>query len=128
MRAPQVVTAHLIEEVKKGDPRAFETLYHEYKQIVYGLCLRVTKDAADAEDITQEVFLQVYRTVSGLRNDAAFKSWLYSVTTNLILMHCRRQKMLSVSIHYILDTEKSSLPDVVRCSQALDSNRSKELP
>ena len=114
MRATQTATAQLIEEVKKGDPRAFEALYHEYKRLVYRLCLRVTKDAADAEDITQEVFLQVYRTVSGLRNDTGFKSWLYRVTTNLILMHCRRRKMLSVSIHCILDSEASSVLDVVQ--------------
>ena len=114
MRTIETSTAHLIEEVKRGDPRAFEVLYHEYKRLVYRLCLRVTKDAADAEDITQEVFLQVYRTVSSLRNDAGFKSWLYRVTTNLILMHCRKRKMLSVTIDYILDSETSSVLDVVR--------------
>lgn len=114
MRVPRPVTAHSIEDVKKGDPRAFEALYHEYKRVVYGLCLRVTKDAADAEDITQEVFLQVYRTVSSLRNNAFFRSWLYKVTTNLILMHCRKRKMLSVSIHYVPDGETPSVLDVAQ--------------
>jgi RNA polymerase sigma factor (sigma-70 family) len=92
-----------IEQVKAGNMLAFEALYSKYKCTVYALCLRGTKDPADAEDLTQEVFLQVHRRVSSLRNVAAFKSWLFRVTMNIVLMHSRRRKIFPISIHYIKD-------------------------
>lgn len=102
-----------IAQVKAGNVLAFEALYSKYKRIVYALCLRGTKDAADAEDLTQEVFLQVYRRVSSLRNSAAFKSWLFRVTMNIVLMHTRRRRVFPVSLHYIMDPETSTVFDVV---------------
>ena len=102
-----------IEQVKAGNTLAFEALYGRYKRTVYALCLRGTKDAADAEDLTQEVFLQVYRRVSSLRSDAAFKSWLFRVTMNIILMHSRRRRVFPMSTHYIVDSETLTVVDVV---------------
>ena len=113
MNATGPLPEHEIENVKAGNGLAFEALYHKYKRNVYSLCLRTTKDAADAEDLTQEVFLQVYRRVNGLRNGAAFKSWLFRVTTNVILMHCRKRRILPVSLHYIFDDRTSAVVDVV---------------
>ena len=114
MEATEGLSAHEIEEVKAGSGSAFEVLYHKYKRTVYSLCLRTMKDAADAEDLTQEVFLQVYRRLSGLRNDAAFKSWLFRVTTNVILMHCRKRKVLPISLHYIMGAGTTAAVDVVQ--------------
>jgi RNA polymerase sigma-70 factor (ECF subfamily) len=102
-----------IEQVKAGNMLAFEALYSKYKCTVYALCLRGTKDPADAEDLTQEVFLQVHRRVSSLRNVSAFKSWLFRVTMNIVLMHSRRRKIFPISIHYIKDPETSTLVDIV---------------
>lgn len=102
-----------IEQVKAGNVLAFDALYSKYKRTVYALCLRSTKDTADAEDLTQEVFLQVYRRVSSLRNSAAFKSWLFRVTMNIVLMHSRKRRVLPISIHYIVDSETSTIEDVV---------------
>jgi RNA polymerase sigma-70 factor (ECF subfamily) len=102
-----------IEQVKAGDACAFETLYNKYKQPVYALCLRSTKHAADAEDLTQEVFLQVYRRISSLRNSAAFKSWLFRVATNIILMHGRRRRALPTVLQFIADFETSAMLELV---------------
>jgi RNA polymerase sigma-70 factor, ECF subfamily len=104
---------YAIEQVKAGNMLAFNDLYDKYKRTVYALCLRGTKDAADAEDLTQEVFLQVYRRVSSLRNGAAFKSWLFRVATNIILMHARRRRAFPMSLHYIVDPETLAAVDVV---------------
>ena len=101
-----------IEQVKAGDALAFDALYSKYKHAVYALCLRKTRQAADAEDLTQEVFLQVYRRVNSLRNSAAFKPWLFKVATNIILMHSRRRRVFPLSLHYIAGPETSGVIDV----------------
>ena len=112
MRRSAGLSIHQIEQVKSGDTHAFEALYHQYNRRVYALCLRNTHNAADAEDLTQEVFLQVHRRISGLRNCAAFKSWLYRVTMNAILMYFRTQHVLVMSLHHVLNPKTSAVLDV----------------
>ena len=107
------LSAHEIEQLKAGSALAFEALYNKYKRTVYALCLRSLKDVADAEDLTQEVFLQVYRRVCTLRDGTAFKSWLFRVTTNVILMHSRRRRVFPISLHYILECATSAVDDIV---------------
>jgi RNA polymerase sigma-70 factor, ECF subfamily len=85
--------SHVVEQARNGDMAAFEKLYYLYKRQVYALCFRMTKDVFDSEDLTQEVFLQVYRKVSGFRGEAAFGTWLYRVTFNIVMMHLRRRRM-----------------------------------
>jgi RNA polymerase sigma-70 factor (ECF subfamily) len=82
----------MIEKVKGGDIAAFEELYKLYERSVYSLCLRLTRDILDAEDLTQEVFLQVYRKVSTFRGEAAFGSWLYRVAINVSMMYLRKRQ------------------------------------
>jgi len=113
MTPTEGLSAHEIEQVKAGNVLAFEALYSKYKGTVYAQCLRGTKDAADAEDLTQEVFVQVYRRVSSLRNGAAFKSWLFRVTMNIVLMHSRRQRVFPMSINCIVHSETSIVVDMV---------------
>ncbi len=107
------MSAHEIDRVKAGDSLAFETLYKTFKRPVFAMCLRSTKHVADAEDLTQEVFLQVYRRISGLRNSAAFKSWLFRVATSIILMHARRRRSLPTVLQYVADYETSAMVDLV---------------
>jgi RNA polymerase sigma-70 factor (ECF subfamily) len=114
MRTTEGLSGYEIEAVKAGNVHAFEVLYNKYKRIVYALCLRGTKDVADAEDLTQEVFLQVHLRVSSLRNGAAFNSWLFRVTTNIILMHSRRRRVFPISLHCILGAETSAGVDVIQ--------------
>jgi RNA polymerase sigma-70 factor (ECF subfamily) len=81
----------VVEKAKNGDITAFEELYTLYKAPVYSLCLRLSKDVRDAEDLTQEVFLQLHRKVRSFRGEAAFSSWLYRVATNVAMMHLRKR-------------------------------------
>lgn len=74
-----------------GDSVAFEKLYEQHHRRVYSLCLRMLGNSTHAEDLTQEVFLQVYRKLSSFRGDSAFTTWLHRLTVNQVLMHFRRR-------------------------------------
>src|SRR5712672_4019578 len=82
----------LVERAQRGDEQAFATLFQSHKKRVYSVCLLMTKDVAEAEDLTQEAFLQVFRSVGSFRGDAAFSTWLYRVAVNTVLMKLRRRK------------------------------------
>jgi RNA polymerase sigma-70 factor (ECF subfamily) len=92
MKAAIALPDQVLEKAKAGDASAFEALYNAYKHQVYILCFMKTNDIQDAEDLTQEVFVRVYRKVSGFRGDAAFATWLYRVTLNTIMMHLRKRR------------------------------------
>ena len=64
---------NLVKRAQAGDEHAFATLFQQHKNRVYSVCLLMTKDVAEAEDLTQEAFLQVFRTVGSFRGDAAFR-------------------------------------------------------
>ena len=82
----------LVQRAQRGDEQAFATLFQTHKKRVYSVCLLMTKDVADAEDLTQEAFLQVFRSVGSFRGDSAFSTWLYRVAVNTVLMKLRRRK------------------------------------
>jgi RNA polymerase sigma-70 factor (ECF subfamily) len=82
----------LVQRAQRGDEQAFATLYQLHKRRVYSVCLQMTKDVADAEDLTQEAFLQVFRSVNSFRGDSAFSTWLYRIAVNTVLMKLRRRK------------------------------------
>ena len=76
----------------KGDSQAFEELYRRHLRRVYSLCLRMTQNVHEAEDLTQETFIQLFRKVGSFRGDSAFTTWLHRLTVNQVLMHFRRRK------------------------------------
>jgi RNA polymerase sigma-70 factor (ECF subfamily) len=82
----------LVQRAQEGDGQAFGTLFELHKKRVYSVCLLMTKDVAEAEDLTQEAFLQVFRTISTFRGDSAFSTWLYRIAVNTVLMKLRRRK------------------------------------
>lgn len=73
-----------------GDVEAFEKIYRRHHQRVYLLCLRMVRNASQAEDLTQEVFIQLFRKIHTFRNDSLFSTWLYRLTVNQVLMHFRK--------------------------------------
>ena len=80
---------NLIEKVNTGDYLAFEALVNRYEGKVYRLCMRMLRNAEDAEDALQEVFLQVYRGLKGFEGRSTFSTWLYRLATNVCLMKIR---------------------------------------
>jgi RNA polymerase sigma-70 factor (ECF subfamily) len=89
-----------IRQAQEGDAGAFEKIYRRYNRRVYGLCLRMTKNQADADDLTQEAFLQVFRKIHTFRGESAFYTWFHRLTVNVVLMSLRRRKSLEVSLQY----------------------------
>lgn len=84
--------AEAIGQAQQGVPAAFEYLYKAHCRRVYGLCLRIIKNRPEAEDLTQQVFLQLFRKISTFRGESGFSTWLHRVTVNIVLMHMRRKK------------------------------------
>jgi RNA polymerase sigma-70 factor (ECF subfamily) len=69
----------LVQRAQRGDEQVFATLYPLHTKPVYSVCLRMTKDVAEAEDLTQEAFIQAFRNLNSLRGGSAFSTWLYRV-------------------------------------------------
>jgi RNA polymerase sigma factor (sigma-70 family) len=84
--------AEAIRQAKDGVAAAFEYLYKAHCRRVYSLCLRMIKNPAEAEDLTQQAFLQLFRKISTFRGESDFSTWLHRVTVNIVLMHLRRKK------------------------------------
>jgi RNA polymerase sigma-70 factor (ECF subfamily) len=82
----------LAQRAAAGDMQAFEELFRKHRRLVYGLSLRMTQDVAEAEDITQEVFVLLFRKVGGFRGEANFTTWLHRLTVNQVLMRFRKNK------------------------------------
>lgn len=74
--------ADLVWGLKAHEPASYEQLLHRYQRPVYSYVLRLVDDPADAEDVTQEVFVKVFRRIDGFRGSSAFKTWLYRIATN----------------------------------------------
>lgn len=90
--------AELIERAKQGDAQAFQALYDKHKRRVYSLCLRMTANTAEAEDLTQEAFLQLYRKIATFRGESAFSTWLHRLSVNVVLMQLRKKSLPVVSL------------------------------
>ena len=76
-----------------GNIAAFERIYERYHRRTYSLCLRMTSSQTEAEDLTQEVFIQLFRKIGSFRGDSAFSTWLHRLTVNQVLMHFRRRSV-----------------------------------
>ena len=72
----------LVARHRAGDGRAFDEVYQRYAGMVYSLALRLSANAQEAEDLTQEVFLRVYRHLGGFRGGSSLKTWVYRVALN----------------------------------------------
>jgi RNA polymerase sigma-70 factor (ECF subfamily) len=81
----------LTQRSAQGDVFAFEELYARHNRRVYSLCLRMTGNTSEAEDLAQEVFIQLYRKVGSFRGESAFTTWLHRLTVNQVLMHFRKR-------------------------------------
>jgi RNA polymerase sigma-70 factor, ECF subfamily len=85
--------AQLVQQCLRGEGPAWEELIKRHSRRVFNLCYRFTGNAAEAEDLSQEVFLRIYRTLASYRaTEGAFPTWLSSVTRNLLVDHYRRTK------------------------------------
>ncbi|MBI3651864.1 MAG: RNA polymerase sigma factor [Acidobacteria bacterium] len=86
----------------------FEELYRKHYRRVYSICLRMTGNVAEAEDLTQEVFIQLHRKLGSFRGESAFTTWLHRLTVNQVLMHFRKRSVKSE-----LTTDDGEMPDSI---------------
>jgi len=98
----------LARAASDGDLSAFETLYQRHNRRVYSLCLRMIGNAADAEDLTQDVFIQLFRRIGSYRGEAAFTTWLHRLTINQVLMWFRKR-----TVKFEVTSEQGELPEIV---------------
>jgi len=87
-----------IRLAQQGDAAAFEIIYQQHSGRVHALCLRMLRDPVEAEDLVQEVFIQLFRKIHTYRGESAFSTWLHRLTVNLVLMRLRRKKPISTSL------------------------------
>jgi RNA polymerase sigma-70 factor (ECF subfamily) len=88
----------LVRRAQQGDSDAFASLFHAHKARVYSVCLRLTANTAEAEDLTQDAFMQVFRKLSMFRGDSAFSTWLHRIAVNTVLMRFRKKALPQVSL------------------------------
>lgn len=82
----------LIRRARKADQRAFEQLYRRYVGKVYGLCLRMTGNPAEAEDCAQDAFIQAWTRLADFRGDSSFGTWMHRVAVNAVLGRMRKSR------------------------------------
>src|SRR6202011_3244291 len=83
------------QKASEGDMMAFEQLYERHNRRVFSLCLRMTQNSSEAEDLAQEVFIQLFRKIGSFRGESAFTTWLHRLTVNQVLMHFRKRQVKS---------------------------------
>jgi RNA polymerase sigma-70 factor, ECF subfamily len=88
----------LVRRAQQGDADAFACLFHAHKARIYSVCLRMTNNTAEAEDLTQDAFMQVFRKLSTFRGDSALSTWLYRIAVNTVLMHFRKKALHQISL------------------------------
>ena len=88
----------LIRSAQAGDSEAFSSLYETHRRKVYSICLRITGEPSEAEDCTQEAFLQCFLQLSTFRGDAALSTWLHRLTVNVVLMRLRANRHRPMSV------------------------------
>ena len=93
-----------------GDAAAFERLYRTHSGRVYGLCFRMTGNPTLAEDLTQDIFLQVFRKIQTFRAESAFSTWLYRIAVNVVLMRRRVKTLNETSLEARNETENDTFP------------------
>ena len=98
----------LAKSAAHNDMGAFEELYKRHHRRVYSVCLRMLQNTSEAEDLTQDVFIQLYRKIGSFRGDSAFTTWLHRMTVNQVLMHFRKR-----TVKYEKTTEEGETPDQI---------------
>lgn len=102
--------AELIARAQRGEEQAFEAIYNAHKRRVYYLCLRMIGNTAEAEELTQEAFMQVFRKIQTFRGDSSFSTWLHRVSVNVVLMKLRKKTPNEIPIDSEDENQEFSAP------------------
>jgi len=100
--------AEAIRLAQQGNAEAFERLYQLHSRRVYSLCLRMVSNTAEAEDLTQEAFLQLFRKIATFRGESAFSTWLHRLAVNVVLMRLRKKTAIVSSLDEMTEPDEES--------------------
>lgn len=103
----------LAQRAADGDTLAFEEIYKRHHGRVYSLCMRMTGNTAEAEDLTQDAFIQLHRKIGSFRGESAFTTWLHRLTVNIVLMHFRKRAVRDEKV-----TDDGEMPEQIEIGTA----------
>jgi RNA polymerase sigma-70 factor (ECF subfamily) len=115
------IATGILEQASQGDINAFEEVYKATSSFVYNVALRITRNSADAEEVTQDVFMKVYRNLKGFQFRSAFKTWVYRITVNTAINRYRKSVRESKG-RVDDDNIMLSLPSASSTSESLNHN------
>jgi RNA polymerase sigma-70 factor (ECF subfamily) len=101
--------ADWIARAQRSDARAFESLYRKHVDRVYALCLRMTGNVSEAEDCTQEAFIQAWKKLKRFRGDSAFGTWMHRIAVNAVLGRMRKSKRERDRLQLVADSPQPSV-------------------
>jgi RNA polymerase sigma-70 factor (family 1) len=84
----------LLQKIQSGDPEAFKILFKKYSSMVFNVCCRMSGNRHEGEDITQEVFINAFKSIKQFRSDSKLSTWLYRIAVNLCLNHQAKSKRM----------------------------------
>jgi len=103
------IAKNTIEMAARGDMTAFEEIYKEFSSTVYTLAFGVTQNKQDAEEVTQDVFVKIFRSLKNFKFNSSFSTWLYRITMNMAInMYHKRARCAAASVQY--DEVENVLP------------------
>ena len=108
--SPHTPELDALSRAQGGDHQAFAELYSQHKRRIYSLCLRMVGNIAEAEDLTQEAFLQLHRKIGTFRGDSEFSTWLHRLVINVVLMHLRRKGLSVISLDEAMEPTQEEGP------------------
>ncbi|MBT8084110.1 MAG: RNA polymerase sigma factor [Woeseia sp.] len=101
---PEIAEATLVARAQRGNTEAFAALYRQHVGNVYGLCLRMTGNASEAEDCAQEAFIQAWTKLDRFRGDASLGTWLHRIAVNAVLGRMRKSRREQERLTVVRDT------------------------
>jgi len=104
----ELTEAEAIRRAQQGDAAAFERIYRLHGRRVYALCLRMVGNTAEAEDLAQEAFLQLFRKIATFRGESAFSTWLHRLSVNVVLMRLRKKTLAATSLDERNESDEES--------------------
>jgi len=108
--SPNSVDREILARAQAGDHEAFAQLYSLHKRRIYSLCLRMVGSVSEAEDMTQEAFLQLHRKIASFRGDSAFSTWLHRLAINVVLMQLRKRSLSVISLDEAMEPAVEERP------------------
>jgi RNA polymerase sigma-70 factor (ECF subfamily) len=110
--ADDLTETEAIQRAQTGDAAAFERIFRWYSRRVYSLCLRMVRSQSEAEDLTQEAFLQLFRKIHTFRGESTFSTWLHRVSVNVVLMRLRKKNLVEIPLENANEEEDSPRKEI----------------